>query len=94
MDNFVIPKNAKQVDAAHKFIDYLLRPEVAKIVSEEIGYASPNIAARELMDEEVRNNATIYPSKEILAKAEFQEDVGDEALQVYQQYWDKLKTGR
>lgn len=94
MDNFVIPKNAKQVDAAHKFIDYLLRPENAKIVSEEIGYASPNIAAREMMDESVRNNPAIYPSKEVLAKAEFQEDVGDEALQMYQQYWDKLKTGR
>ncbi|MGP5229247.1 MULTISPECIES: ABC transporter substrate-binding protein [Psychrobacter] len=94
MDNFVIPKNAKQVDAAHKFIDYLLRPENAKIVSEEIGYASPNLAAREMMDESVRNNPAIYPSKEVLAKAEFQEDVGDEALQMYQQYWDKLKTGR
>lgn len=94
MDNFVIPKNAKNVDAAHKFIDYLLQPENAKIVSEEIGYASPNIAARELMEDSVRNNKTIYPSKETLAKAEFQEDVGDEALRVYQQYWDKLKTGR
>ena len=94
MDNFVIPKNAKHVDAAHKFIDYLLRPENSKIVSEEIGYASPNLAARKLMTEEVRNNPTIYPSKAILAKAEFQEDVGDDALQIYQQYWDKLKTGR
>ncbi|MGO3338808.1 ABC transporter substrate-binding protein [Psychrobacter sp.] len=94
MDNFVIPKNAKQVDAAHKFIDYLLRPENSKIVSEEIGYASPNIAAREMMPDDVKNNPTIYPSKEVLAKAEFQEDVGDDALQIYQQYWDKLKTGR
>ena len=94
MDNFVIPKNAKQVDAAHQFIDYILRPENAKIVSEAIGYASPNLAARQLMTEDVRNNPTIYPSKDILAKAEFQEDVGDEALQVYQHYWDKLKTGR
>ena len=94
MDNFVIPKNAKQVDAAHKFIDYLLRPENAKIVSEQIGYASPNLAARELMDEGVRNNPTIYPSKAVLAKAEFQEGVGDEALQLYQQYWEKLKAAR
>ena len=94
MDNFVIPKNATQVDAAHKFIDYLLRPENSKIVSEEIGYASPNSAAREMMPDDVKNNPTIYPSKDVLAKAEFQEDVGDEALQVYQQYWDKLKTGR
>lgn len=94
MDNFVIPKNAKQVDAAHKFIDYLLRPENSKIVSEEIGYASPNVAAREMMPDEVKNNPTIYPPQDVLAKAEFQEDVGDDALQVYQQYWDKLKTGR
>lgn len=94
MDNFVIPKNAKNVDAAHQFIDYLLQPENAKIVSEEIGYASPNLAARELMSDEVKNNPTIYPSKDVLANAEFQEDVGDAALQVYQQYWDKLKTGR
>lgn len=94
MDNFVIPKNAKNIDAAHQFINYLLRPENAKIVSEEIGYASPNLAARELMTDDVRDNPTIYPSKEVLAQAEFQEDVGDEALQVYQQYWDKLKTGR
>jgi len=94
MDNFVIPKNAKHVDAAHKFIDYLLRPENSKIVSEEIGYASPNIAAREMMPDDVKNNPTIYPPQEVLAKAEFQEDVGDDALQLYQQYWDKLKTGR
>ncbi|WP_201573690.1 PotD/PotF family extracellular solute-binding protein [Psychrobacter sp. H8-1] len=94
MDNFVIPKNAKQVDAAHKFIDYLLRPENSKIVSEEIGYASPNVAAREMMPDKVKNNPTIYPPQDVLAKAEFQEDVGDDALQVYQQYWDKLKTGR
>lgn len=94
MDNFVIPKNAKQVDAAHQFIDYILRPENAKIVSEEIGYASPNSAVLELLDEDTRSNPTIYPTQEILAKAEFQEDVGDEALQLYQQYWDKLKTGR
>ena len=94
MDNFVIPKNAKQVDAAHQFIDYILRPENAKIVSEEIGYASPNMTVREMMPDEVKNNPTIYPSQEVLAKAEFQEDVGDDALQIYQQYWDKLKTGR
>ncbi len=94
MDNFVIPKNAQNVDAAHQFIDYILRPENAKIISEEIGYASPNAAARELMDEDVRNNPTIYPPQDVLANAEFQEDVGDEALQVYQQYWDMLKTGR
>lgn len=94
MDNFVIPKSAQHVDAAHQFIDYILRPENAKLISEEIGYASPNSAARELMPDEVKNNPAIYPDKATLAKAEFQEDVGDDALQVYQQYWDKLKANQ
>jgi len=94
MDNFVIPKSAQHVDAAHQFIDYILRPENAKLISEEIGYASPNSAARELMPDNVKNNPAIYPDKATLAKAEFQEDVGDDALQVYQQYWDKLKANQ
>ena len=94
MDNFVIPKSAQHADAAHQFIDYILRPENAKLISEEIGYASPNSAARELMPDEVKNNPAIYPDKATLAKAEFQEDVGDDALQVYQQYWDKLKASQ
>lgn len=94
MDNFVIPKNAKHVEAAHKFIDYILRPENAKIISDEIGYATPNKAAREQMPEDIKNNPTIYPSEAALEKSEFQEDVGDETLQVYQQYWDKLKANR
>ena len=94
MDNFVIPKNAAHADAAHKFIDYLLRPENAQIISNEIGYASPNKAARDQMPDEIKNNATIYPDAATLAKAEFQEDVGDDALRLYQQYWDKLKANR
>lgn len=94
MDNFVIPKNAAHTDAAHKFIDYLLRPENAQIISNEIGYATPNKAARDQMPEDIKNNATIYPDAATLAKAEFQEDVGDDALRIYQQYWDKLKANR
>lgn len=94
MDNFVIPKNAKHVDEALQFIDYILRPENAQIISEEIGYATPNEAARENMPDNIKNNPAIYPDKAVLDKAQFQEDVGDEALKIYQQYWDKLKTGR
>ncbi|MDO5767888.1 MAG: extracellular solute-binding protein [Psychrobacter sp.] len=94
MDNFAIPKNAAHLDAAYKFIDYVLRPENAQLISQEIGYATPNKAAREQMPDEIKNNPAIYPDAATIAKAEFQEDVGDTALRVYQQYWDKLKANR
>ena len=92
MDNLVIPKDAKNVDAAHQFINYLLLPKNAKIISEEIGYAAPNKAALELMQYQLKINPIVYPSQEAVEQGEFLADVGDEALKVYEQYWDKLKA--
>jgi spermidine/putrescine transport system substrate-binding protein len=93
MDNLSIPKKAKNVENAYKLINFLLRPEIAKTISEEIGYASPNQEAVKLLDKEVRENRTIYPNEKDLAGADFQVDIG-ETIMVYEKYWEKLKTGR
>lgn len=91
IDSLVIPKGAKNTENAHTFINYLLQPKVAKAISEEIGYASPNKEAIELLDEATKNNRIIYPNEEDLKNSEFQSDVG-EALEIYEKYWEKLKT--
>lgn len=93
VDSFVIPAGAENAANAHKFIDYMLRPEVAKKVVEELGYSTPNAAAKELVDEETRNDPIIFPPAEVLEKGEFQQDVGD-ALKLYNEYWEKLKVGQ
>ena len=93
MDNLVIPKTARNVDNAHQFIDFLLRPEIGRLISEEIGYASPNAEAVAMLDEEGRSNRTVYPVAADLKNAEFQTDVG-EAITVYEKYWELLKAGR
>lgn len=92
VDSMVILKNAANTENAHAFIDFLMRPEVAAVISEEIGYASPNAAAVKLMDASVRTDPVVYPPEEIIAKGEFQLDVGDAILE-YQKYWQKLKSG-
>lgn len=92
MDSLVISGGAKNVAAAHQFIDFVLRPEIAKTITEEIGYTSPNLEAVKLLPEDVRNNRIAYPLAEDLEKAEFQTDVG-EALPLYEKYWQRLKTG-
>jgi spermidine/putrescine transport system substrate-binding protein len=93
MDSFVIPKNARHPDAALAFINFTLRPEIAKIISENIGYATPNLKSRSLLDADTLNNRTIYPTDADLKNAEFQSDVG-EAITVYEKYWTQLKAGR
>ncbi len=91
IDNLVIPKPAKNVENAHKLINYLLRPEIAKAISEEIGYASPNLEAIKLLPKEVQNNKTAYPTAEALKNGEMQLDVGP-TTKLYEEYWDKLKA--
>lgn len=94
LDSFVIPRNAANPEAAHKFISFVLQPEIAALISEDIGYATPNLAARDLLPDEVANDRASYPTPEDMVNAEFQEDVGDEAMQVYNRFWEQLKTGR
>jgi len=92
IDSMIIPKNARNIENAHKFINFILRPEIAKAISHEIGYATPNQAARQLMDEKIRTNKTIYPDPGTVSAGEFQVDIGD-AILTYEKYWEKLKTG-
>lgn len=94
LDSFVIPKNAKNPEAAHKFISFMLQPEIAALISEDIGYATPNLPARDLLDDAVANDRASYPSATDMINAEFQTDIGDEALQVYAKYWEMLKSGQ
>ena len=94
LDSFVIPKNAGNVDAAHQFISFVMQPEISALISEDIGYATPNLAARDLLPDELANDRASYPTPEDLVNAEFQEDVGDDAMQVYTRYWERLKSGR
>jgi spermidine/putrescine transport system substrate-binding protein len=61
IDNLAIPKGAAHVEAAHKFIDYINRPEVSRKISEEFPYTNPNVEARKLLTPEERSNAASYP---------------------------------
>lgn len=85
VDCLAIPKNPPHRAAAYKFINFLLDPSNAKIIALEEGHAVTNKAAKNL------TNAIVYPNKKILSRGYFQRDVNDEALKLYNYYWQKLK---
>ena len=89
---FVYPtKGAKNTEGAYKFIDFLLRPENAKLVVEKMGFSMPNEGVKALLSPEMANNPTLFPSAENIEKGIMQGDVG-EAVDIYEKYWNKLKT--
>ncbi len=61
LDVLAIPANAENKEAAHAFIDYLLRPEVSVLISEAFPYTNPNLAARKLLTPEQLANPASYP---------------------------------
>ncbi len=62
IDNLAIPKGAGNVAAAHRFIDYVLRPDVSRKISEDFPYTNPNLEARKLLTDAERANAASYPT--------------------------------
>jgi spermidine/putrescine transport system substrate-binding protein len=91
VDSMVIPKNSEHKKEALLFIDFMNQPEIAKKNVEYIGYATPNTAAYELLDEEIRNDPTAYPSDEALARGDVFVDIG-EANAEYNRVWTEIKS--
>lgn len=89
VDNLSITSNAKNVDAAHKMIDFLLRPDVAAKISEETGYLT-GVAAS---NAKYKDNPTLFPPQEELDRGEFQNAVGNANI-LYEENFLKLKAGQ
>jgi spermidine/putrescine transport system permease protein len=93
IDSWVIPKNAENKENAEAFINFLCRPDIALMNFEYITYSTPNVAARELIeDESIRNSTIAFPDDEDLERCETFHYLGDEADAVYLELWNKVKS--
>ncbi|MEU5694034.1 spermidine/putrescine ABC transporter substrate-binding protein [Actinosynnema sp. NPDC020468] len=93
VDLLVVPKDAPHAENAHRFIDYVLRPEVGAALSNAVRYGSPNAAAKPLIDKALLDDPLVYPSAERLAKLPFTKDLGAEVEARYADAWTRVKTG-
>jgi spermidine/putrescine transport system substrate-binding protein len=64
LDNLAIAKGAPLGDLAHKFIDYLLRPDVSAAITNERFFGNPNEAATKLIKKDILENRVVYPSED------------------------------
>ena len=89
-DSLVVTKDCQNMDAAYRFINFMCDPDVAAKNSAYIGYSTPNKAALEKMDAEMKNDPAYNPSSEVIAKCEVYLDLGDKT-DLYNQLWEKVK---
>lgn len=68
VDSFVIPRESRNSHAAHLFLDYLCRAEVAAANSNELWCASVNREARPYLSKEILEDPSLYLDPSVMAR--------------------------
>jgi len=82
VDSLAIPKLAAHSQNAHLFINYILRPEVSRKISEAFPYYNPNSAARALLSAEEISNPASYPPAQDITRMQTFRDLGKQAASI------------
>ena len=93
VDSICIPKCSQNYDAAIKYINFLLDPEVALSNAFYIGYATPNTGVLQSEDyAEMRENPYLYPSKENMPDTEYFHNLPQESLLRLSELWNEIRV--
>lgn len=92
IDSLCIPANAKNVEGAEKFINFVSDKESALRIADEIGYTTPNKEARLEQPEHVRNNPNAYMTKEMMDLSELYVPFSLDVKKMYDGIWTEIKV--
>jgi putrescine transport system substrate-binding protein len=93
IDLWCIPTDAKSVENAYIFLDYMLRPEVIAKCTDYTGYANANKAATVLVDPAIASDPAIYPDAETLKRMYTPKPQTEEQDRDLTRAWAEIKAG-
>ena len=93
-DMMAIPSDAKNAQNAHKFLDFLMRPQITADITNYVWYASANEPALELIEQEILDDPGIFPPSEVKAKLWVSPVYDAKADRVINREWTRVKTGQ
>lgn len=93
-DMLAIPADAPHPEAAHAFINYLLRPEVMAAITSKVRYPNAVPASRPLVTEAVREDPNVYPPEEVLEHAFLPGTLPASGERARGRLWNRFKSGR
>ena len=94
VDNLAIPKSAPHPGNAHRFIDFILRPDVVAQISNEVFYANPNTKATPLVKSEIRDDPNIYMTDDELKHLTAKKVIPAPEQKRLTTFWNRFKTAR
>ncbi len=91
-DCMCIPTGAPNPNNAHAFINFLLDGQNGANITKTILYPTPNAAAKALMDDTYKNNPTIFPPADVMAKCEYGKYAGSAITQAFEAAMTRVRA--
>lgn len=93
IDAMCIPTCAKQKEAAEMYINFMCEPDIAYATTSYIGYSTPNSAAFDMLDDEIKEDGISYLDNDYLNEnTTIFRNLSDEANQKMQDLWTEIKS--
>ena len=92
IDSWFIPADITHKENAEKFLDFLCREDVAMLNFDYVCYATPNQAVVDALDEDTRNDTTIFPPDDVFANCTVYKQLGSDTTELYSYLWKTLKS--
>lgn len=93
-DQLAIPADAKNVEEAHIFINYMMRPDVIAKASNYVAYANGNKASQALLNPDVLSDPGIYPTEEATKRLYIKLTYDPKGQRLATRLWTKVVTGQ
>jgi putrescine transport system substrate-binding protein len=93
-DMVAIPKDAENLEAAYKFLNYLLEPKVMAAITNSVRFPNGNEKATALVDKDITSDPGIYPPADVQAKLYAIADLPATTQREMTRSWTKIKSGK
>ena len=91
-DMLAIPADAPNPGNAHKFLNYILKPEVIAEISNKVNFANANIPSKSLIKADSLNNPDIYPEEDLMRKLFLAKILPPDIDRVMTRQWVDIKS--
>ena len=92
--SLLIPEGAPHPQAAYAFINFILRPEVIAEISNSTYYGNDNTASRPLVNANILNDPTLYPTPDIEARLYRSAEITAATERIRTRTWTRVKTAK
>jgi putrescine transport system substrate-binding protein len=92
-DTMAIPTDAPHPGNAHKWINYIMRPEVHASLTNKVFYANPNKESRKFVKPEVANNPTVFVGDADMKKMANPDALTNDIRRTMTRLYTSFKTG-